>query len=62
MEVNRNDIISLVWNASKDNLLSDVKIVIRYYGFYVVFRTTIYDNSNKYGSKRNVFLNLVYVK
>lgn len=26
---NRNDIISLVWNASKDNLLSDAKIVIR---------------------------------
>lgn len=62
MEVNRNDIISLVWNASKDNLLSDAKIVIRYYGFYVVFRITIYGNSNKYGSKSNVFLNLLYVK
>lgn len=47
---------------TKDNLLSNAKIVIRDYGFYVVFRITIYDNSNKYENKSNVFLNLLYVK
>lgn len=47
---------------TKDNLLSNAKIVIRDYGFYVVFRITIYDNSNKYETKSNVFLNLLYVK
>lgn len=55
MEVNRNDIISLVWNASKDNLLSDAKIVIRYYGFYVVFRITIYGTVTNMEAKAMCF-------
>lgn len=60
---NRKDIISLVLIASKDNSLSNAKIVITYYEVYMVFRIKMYYNNINYGrAENNSFLNLLYIK